>query len=222
VAPAEGVQASARFSYQFNSSRRYGRSISPEQGRTIELGVERFDQSLGSDVEFTKYTADWHEYINLPPQHHVLQARAFAGTSTGEAIPQGAYQLGGDSPGDITLSLDDQSVYLRGYPVNVLRGRKAVLGSIEYRLPLVELERGWNTKPFYYRRLHGALFFEAGNAWDETFHHEDLRRSVGAEARLDMKLAYFLPLTIRFVVAKGLDEDGRTQAYIGLWVPVEL
>ena len=37
-----------------------------------------------------------------------------------------------------------------------------------------------------------------------------------------MTLAYYLPLTIRFVVAKGLESDGESQAYLGLWVPLEL
>jgi len=220
--PAEGDLVSGRVSYLYNSARQYTFSISPEQGRTFRIGAERFDRSLGSDFEFTKYTADWHEYLSLPIKHHVLLVRAFAGTSTGQAPAQGAYQLGGDNPGDITLALDDRTVTLRGYPANVLRGQKAALGSLEYRFPVTNLERGWDTKPFYYRRLHGALFFEAGNSWDGTYHEQDLRRSVGAEARLDMTLAYYLPITIRFVFAKGLDQDGESQAYFGLWVPLVL
>jgi Tol biopolymer transport system component len=219
---AQGDLVSGRFSYLYNSSRRYAFSISPEQGRTFEVGVQRFDRSLGSDFEYTKYTADWHEYLNLPWKHHVLLVRAFGGTSTGKAPAQGAYQLGGDNPGNITLSLDDQTITLRGYPINVLRGQKAALGSLEYRFPITNLERGWDTEPFYYRRFHGALFFEAGNAWDGSYYEADLRRSVGAEARLDMTLAYYLPLTIRFVVAKGLESDGETQIYVGMWIPLEL
>jgi Tol biopolymer transport system component len=222
VVPAEGALASGRFSYRFNSSRRYGFSISPEQGRTVEVGYERFDQALGSDFEIKKYTVDWIEYVNFPWKHHVLQARAFAGISAGEVIPQGAFQLGGDNPGDITLSVDDRSVHLRGYPVNALRGRNAALASLEYRFPLMNLERGWDTKPIFSRRFHGALFYEAGNAWDRDFDREDLRRSLGAEARLDLTLAYYLPVTVRFVVAQGLNEDGESLAYIGLWVPLEL
>ena len=65
----------------------------------------------------------------------MLLARAFVGTSTGGVVPQRAFQLGGDSLGDITISLDDEGVYLRGYPVNVLRGQKAALASLEYRFP---------------------------------------------------------------------------------------
>ncbi len=222
IQPAQGTLASGSVSWLWNSSRRYAYSISPEDGRMLQLGYERFDRSLGSDFEYNKYSADWHEYVNLPMKHQVLLARVFAGTSTGQAPAQGAYQLGGDTLGDIAMTLDDQLVYLRGYPPNVLRGRNAALGSLEYRFPITELDRGYDTRPFYYRRLHGAVFFEAGNAWDDAFHHEDLRRSVGAEARLDMTLAYYLPITLRLVAARGLDQDGETQLYFGIWVPLEL
>jgi hypothetical protein len=37
-----------------------------------------------------------------------------------------------------------------------------------------------------------------------------------------MTFAYYVPLTIRFVVAKGLDQSGESQAYVGLWVPMGL
>jgi Tol biopolymer transport system component len=221
--PAEGVLASARLGYQYNNSRRYTFSISPEDGRTIRAGVERFSRGLGSDFEFTKYSLDWFEFLNLPMKHHVLQLRAFGGTSTGTPPPQGAYQLGGDNPGDITLSLDDQTVSLRGYPANVLRGEKAFLGSLEYRFPVTNVEKGAGTTPFFYRRLHGAVFFEAGSAWNGGYAgSSDLRRSIGAEARLDMTFAFYLPITLRLVVARGLDESGETQAYLGLWVPMGL
>jgi hypothetical protein len=218
--PDEGILASGRLQYLFNSSRRYGFSISPEQGRTIEVGYERLDRSLGSDFELHKYTADWHEYINFPWKHHVLLARAFVGASTGDVIPQRAFQLGGDDPGDITLSLDEQNVHLRGYPVNEFRGRKAALATLEYRFPIQNVEQGWDTKAFFFRRMHGAVFAEAGNAWDGTLHGSDIKRSVGAEARLDFYLAYYLPVTLRIGIAHGLDEEGETLTYFGLWVPV--
>jgi hypothetical protein len=37
-----------------------------------------------------------------------------------------------------------------------------------------------------------------------------------------MTFAFYLPLTIRFVIAKGLDQGGESQAYIGLWMPMGL
>ncbi len=217
--PAEGTLASGRVSYQFNNAKQYGFSISPEDGRTIEFGLERFERSLGSDFNISKYTADWHEYLSLPWQHHVLQARAFAGFSRGDVIPQGAYQLGGDNPGDSTIPVDQEFIYLRGYPVNAFRGRKAALASLEYRFPIKDIEVGLSNAPFFIRRLHGAVFGEAGNAWDDKFQREDLKRSIGAELRLDMNLAYQLPITLRLVVTKGLDDKGESLGYLSLWMP---
>jgi Tol biopolymer transport system component len=222
--PFQGVLASGRAGYRFNNAQRYGFSISPEHGRTIELGYERLDKALGSDVELHKYTADWHEYINFPWKHHVLQARAFAGSSTGDQFPQSAFQLGGDMPGDITLSINDRQVYLRGYPENAFRGQRAALASLEYRFPLLNIEHGGGQTPFFLRRLHGAVFGEAGNAWDTgAFHGSDAKRAVGAELRLDLDFAYGLvPITLRLGVAKGLDEEGETQLIMNLWMPLGL
>ncbi len=222
VAPAEGLLVSARTSYLFNNAKQYGNSISPEGGRTFELGYEQLDKSLGSDFKINKYTADWHEYLDLPRQHHVLLMRGFAGTSSGDVVPQRAFQLGGDNPGDITIPIDEQTVYLRGYPVNVFRGQKAALASLEYRFPIAGIEEGFTNKPFFFRRVHGAVFAEAGNAWDDGFHLKESKRAVGAEARLDMYFSYYLPITWRLVIAKGLDEKGETFIYLGLWMPALL
>ncbi len=218
--PAQGELVSGRASYLFNNSHQYGFSISPEDGRTVELGYERFDRALGSDFNITKYTADWHEYINFPWKHHVLQARGFYGTSSGEVIPQGAFQLGGDNPGDSTIPVDSESIYLRGYPINAFLGRKAALASLEYRFPIKDIENGLNNTPVFLRRLHGAVFAEEGNVWNDQFHDSDFKRAIGAEVRLDTDLAYtLLPITFRLVVAKGLDKKGESQVYLSLWMP---
>ncbi len=108
----------------------------------------------------------------------------------------------------------------RGYPENAFRGRKAGLASLEYRFPLDNIERGGGQTPFFLRRLHGAVFAEAGNAWDGEYRSSELKRAVGAELRLDMSVAYNLPVTLRLVLAKGLDEKGESRAGLsGLWMP---
>jgi len=209
-------------SYKFNSAQQYGFSISPEHGRTIELGYERLDPSLGSDFMVNKYTGDWHEYINFPWPHHVLLARGFVGVSTGDMIPQRAFQLGGDNPGDITIPVVDQDVFLRGYPPNEFRGRNAGLASLEYRLPIKNIEAGIGDAPIFFRRLHGAFFVEAGNAWDGRFNFSDFKSSVGAEVRLDVYFGYRVPLTLRIGIAQGLSDKGETMIILGLWGPALL
>jgi outer membrane protein assembly factor BamA len=142
------------------------------------------------------------------------------GSSTGDVIPQRAFQLGGDMLGDITFNIDEQTVHLRGYPLNAFRGQNVALATLEYRFPLHNMEQGPGTAALFFRRVHGAVFAEAGDAWDGTFHGSDLKRSVGAELRLDMYLAYYLPVTLRVGGAFGLDEKGESQVIIGLWMPL--
>jgi Tol biopolymer transport system component len=217
--PAQGMLTSGRIMYLFNNARKYGFSISPEDGRTIEVGYKRYDKSIGSDFDITKYTADWHEYIDLPWKHHVLQVRAFAGNSAGDVMPQGAFQIGGDSPGDTLLRVDDESVYLRGYRVNAFRGRKAGLASLEYRFPIKDIELGWSSTPVFLRRVHGAVFAEAGNAWDNAFRSREFKRSAGAEVRLDTNVVYNVPVTFRIVFAHGFDDKGESRVYVSLSLP---
>jgi len=216
--PAQGKLVSGRASYRYNNAEKYGYSISPEIGRSIELGYEQIDKKLGSDFDLKKYTVDWHEYIDFPFDHHVLLARAYAGRSTGDVIPQGAFQLGGDNPGDFTLGVQDNNVYLRGYPVNQYRGQKVALLSTEYRFPVRNLELESGNAPFFFKRLHGAVFAEAGNTWDNSFSSKDVKRSVGLEARLDMSLAYALPITVRAGLVQALDDKKELSGIFSIWL----
>lgn len=215
--PVQGVLASGRIGYLFNSAKKYGYSVSPEDGRSIELGYERLGRKIGSDFNLEKYSFDWHEYVDLPFDHQVLLLRAYAGKSTGDVIPQRAFQLGGDNPGDLTVNVLEQNVYLRGYPVNQYRGQKVGLMSAEYRFPVKNLEKGYGNTPFFFKRLHGAVFAEAGNAWDAAYSGNDLKRAVGLEARLDMSLAYVLPVTVRLGVAKALDDRRDAMVIANAW-----
>lgn len=218
VSPSQGVLASGRVSYFFNNAEKFGYSISPENGRSIELGYERLSRKIGSDFNLEKYSIDWHEYIDFPFAHHVLLLRGYAGKSSGDVLAQRAFQLGGDNPGDLTINVTEQNVYLRGYPVNQYRGQKVGLMSAEYRFPVANLENGYNNTPFFFKRMHGAVFAEAGNAWDAAYTGKDLKRAVGFEARMDMSLAYTLPVTLRLGIAKALDGSRDTLMIANAWL----
>ncbi len=218
--PTRGSLGAARLSWAWSSARRQTFSISPEGGRTLLLAVERAQEGLGSGRSYTRATADWSEYLPLPWSRHVLQARLFAGGAGGDPPAQGAFALGGDSPGDVSYALDDRWLHLRGYPVNALRGNRALLAGLEYRFPLAEIGRGDDTAPFFLRRLHGALFVDTGAAWEDGgFAAGELRTGIGAEIRLDLYFSYFVPLTLRLGLAKGLDEEGGVYPTLGIWMP---
>jgi hypothetical protein len=218
--PALGSLGSTRLAWSFSSAHRQAFSISPEEGGSLALALERFQEGFGSERSFTRATADWTQYLPLPGRHHVLAARLVLGGTSGDAPPQGAFLLGGDAPGDVSYSLDDRALHLRGYEPGTGHGSRALLAGLEYRLPLVEIERGGISAPFFMRRLHGALFVETGEAWDDGgFHASDLRTGLGAELRLDLFFSYFTPLTLRLGVAVGLDEGGGVYPTLGLWIP---
>jgi len=215
--PAQGRLASGRVDYLFNNSQKYGYSISPEDGRTIELGYEQLDKNIGSDFNLKKYSVDWHEYIDFPFEHHVLLLRGYAGKSSGDVIAQRAFQLGGIGPGDTTINIEDNNVYLRGYPANKYRGQKVGLATMEYRFPIRNIENGVGNMPFFFKRLHGDVFAEAGNAWDGAFDSKDMKRSVGAEASMDMTLGYMLPVTARLGLYKALDDQRDKMMIFSIW-----
>lgn len=215
--PAQGKLASGRVGYLFNNARKYGYSISPEDGRSIELGYEQLGKKIGGDFNLKKYSIDWHEYIDLPFGHHVLLVRGYAGRSSGDVIAQRAFQLGGVGPGDMTINIDDSNVYLRGYPANQYRGQKVGLATLEYRFPIQNIESGAGNTPFFFKRLHGAAFVEAGNAWDDAFNRNDIKRAVGVEASVDMTLGYFLPTTVRWGLYKALDDQRDKMVVISIW-----
>lgn len=217
--PPTGDLLGLRLALLFANAVTPRKAISPEDGRAIAAAVEVNSKALGSDYATTRYTLDWREYLPLPWQHHhVLASRLFAGLATGETLPQRAFQLGGDTPGDLLAGIDQEALPLRGYPVNALRGQRALLASLEYRFPLANIERGVGNGPFFFRRFHGATFVEAGDAFDSGgIDLGDFRSAGGLEARLDLDAGYFLPLTLRLVLAQGFSADGETQIYTAVW-----
>ena len=218
--PATGPLGSTRLAWFFSNAHSQPLSISPADGRRVDIQLEHYQEGLGSAYTFTVASLDWNEYLALPPPGHVLAARLFIGGITGGPPQQGDFSLGGSTPGAVDYSPGDQALLLRGYPPNAFGGERAVLAGLEYRFPLLEVGRGGVSAPFFLRRIHGALFVDAGEAWtDGTFGAEGLHAGVGAEIRFDLLFAYSFPLTVRLGIAAGLDDRGGVYPTIGLWFP---
>lgn len=218
--PEEGELSGIRLAYAFTNSVRPAKAISPEEGRALAIAAQFSAAALGSDFSQRKYTLDWHEYTSMPwGKHQVLATRLFAGLAAGDLLTQRAFQVGGDNPGDLLQGLDDETLSLRGYPRNALRGQRVLLASTEYRFPFLNIEQGVGNGPVYFRRLHGAFFAEAADAYDHGgVTINDIRTAIGTELRCDLDLGYRLPLTLRLVLAKGLNQGGEDQGYLTLWL----
>ena len=209
----------------YDSSRRYARAISPSNGRQLRLVAEDNDL-LRSDSSGQVYTLDWREFIDLSGEH-VLAAHMVAGWSSDRPRP---FRLGGslsDSrPSDPraaalgpTGALFNRRLYaLRGYSEGVydLIGRRMGLLEVEWRFPIALIERGWMAPPIGVHRLHGTVFFNTGDAWNERFALADLKSGIGAELTTTVVLGYWLPVNLRLGYALGLDDDGTEQIYLSL------
>ena len=113
-----------------------------------------------------------------------------------------------------TILLKQQAfVFLRGYPVNFIAGDSFVVASGEYRAPLYWIERGYQTFPAFLRRLWGAAFVDAGNAWQGPFHFQQLKTDAGVEAHLLFSLGWYLEPQITLGWAHGFQSGGGNQLY---------
>jgi hypothetical protein len=210
---------------RYNSSRRYARAISPSYGRNLRVVAEDSDL-LSSDYSGDVYTLDWREFFDLPGQH-VFAARLVAGWGTDAPRP---FRLGGNIgnslPSDavMTAMIPTQTTFgqrqypLRGYPEGRadLRGRRMALVEAEWRFPIALVERGSMAPPVGLHQVHGSLFYTGGEAWDQDGDIPGLRQSAGAEITAEIVLGYWLALDLRLGFAKGFDEGGEEQVYLGV------
>ena len=209
----------------YDSSRRYARAISPSNGRQLRLIAED-NNLLRSDSSGQIYTLDWREFIGLGGEH-VLAAHLVASWSSDKPRP---FRLGGSLSNTIpsdpraaalgpTDALFNHRRYaLRGYVEGLrdLTGRHMGLLEVEWRFPIALIERGLMAPPIGVHRLHGTLFFNTGDAWNDNFAMADLKSGIGAEFNATLVLGYWLPVNLRLGYALGLDDDGAEQIYLNL------
>ncbi len=196
---------------EFSNSLKYRHSISFEEGRTIELLHRHYSKNVGSDIASREWYLTWSEYFRAPfsksKSHRTLYLNLKGGISDGDRIGQQAFQLGGIS--------DISAFPLRGYPARFALGKYAATATLEFRAPLLTLMKGWNSKPFFFEKLHGALFVDTGAVWNEgqSFKSNMLKSGAGVELRLDMTLGYYAKVTPTLGFAHGFDPGGESKGY---------
>lgn len=223
--PKLGQVNTVSLTYKFGDNYKFAYSISPEGGNLVTLGYEQAVPLIGSQASFGRFWTDWRRYIALPWEHHVLAVRASGGAAIGEQA--GNFFLGGyDSATLLTnvdlrtaSSLGQRQLPLRGYPFGVSTGPKAAALSAEYRFPLASVQRGYGIYPLFVRNVHGAVFAEAGQAWQDRFDWGQNLYSVGAELRAQ---THFMqaPSEVRLGLGQGLVRQGAGAQWPQLYVDV--
>ncbi|MFM2069168.1 MAG: hypothetical protein RLZZ584_4077 [Pseudomonadota bacterium] len=129
------------------------------------------------------------------------------------------YQLGGaaDPQLQLGIALNQRDLALRGYAGDepALQGASARVSSIEWRMPLADIDRHTMVPPIGINRLSLNLVADIGGAWDAgQSKPASYYKGVGAELLGEVKLLYTLGVQLRLGVARGLDEPKATQGYL--------
>jgi hypothetical protein len=199
--------------WDFGNSRRYPFSISEQDGRNIALAADYYPNWLGSDFNMAVITMEAREYLTLPWLHHILALRLVKGDALGNSLRQRTFYLGG-AMGESYLTPRNSRIFmLRGYPDFIFSGQHVILGSAEYRFPLIRVFRGIGTLPAFLQDLSALVFGDSGNAFDNYNSNElsQFHVGVGGELRADMIFSYNTPLSLRLGYGHGLNNDEAEQ-----------
>lgn len=185
---------------RYSSARRYPRSISYEEGISVETGFERYDKALSSDHTFSLGKLSIQKYIRVPgTRHHVL----FTGFGVHSTDIQNTRN---------SLSILSKSI--RGF-VDVDWRKRAYESTLEYRVQLMNVERGYGTWPVYLRQIHSSLFTDYLYYFDTQRTANELASS-GIELSVDFLVGYLIPVTLSFGYAhpwKGDDSFFHSRVY---------
>lgn len=212
-----------RASYRLDTTRRYEWSVSPERGRELALRYARAEPALASDYEVNRATFDYAEYVPGLGPNHVFVVGARGGLSRGGPDHLAPFSLGRYPSllGDHEASAPAQDAFgLRGFASGTHFGNAAAVGSLEYRAPLFQTERGFAWMPTFpasFRDLSLTAFVDAGNVTmveDELFARDELKVGVGGELGLDFLLGYGAVLGMRFGYARGFGDLGQDTFYV--------
>ncbi|MBI2377958.1 MAG: PD40 domain-containing protein [Deltaproteobacteria bacterium] len=213
--PSDGRFARVSLGYTYNNTRGFARSISPERGYSLGFGLSGLSKGLGSDYEQIVASGEARGYVSLPYSpswltNHVLAGRLSLSLGGGPNLGE-RFRLGGVAGSSILSTTTTNFQPLRGLRTAGLDGTAVLGGTLEYRAPIVWVERGLGTFPAVLRVLHLCLFFDAGRTFegldpDQLIHDPlgPLAMSVGAELRATVLLWHNLELDARLGVAQVL------------------
>ncbi len=205
----------------YGSALQFAHSISAEEGGLLSLRLRYAHPSLGGDLRYLTARLSGARYLRIPwTRHVVLALHGSLGLSSGSLPGRDPFSLGGIPRPDLMSLVNSalggafpaQADELRGYPSGAFAGPTLVSTTTELRFPMFAPQLGHSTWPLFLRRVHGALFLDAGAAFytrdgamgRRLGNLERLRFGAGGELRLEVLLGYQLIADVRLGVARGL------------------
>jgi outer membrane protein assembly factor BamA len=221
--PSRSTLGSVHFGWSYSNADSYLWSVGPENGIAVGATLDLSDPALASDSSGYAATIGFGTYFKMPwLRHHALALHASGGFAADNRGGRGPFYVGGfiDLPVVDTVrnTLIQGGVELRGYPVVAEAGNYYGLFNAEYRFPILNVDRGMSTLPFFLNRISGAAFVDYGSAFSDPSTAE-FKTGVGGELWFDLTLGYVVGFTFRAGFARGLASGGIDKAYFVAAVP---
>ena len=221
-----GRFASLAASYSYGFIRNFPFSISYEAGHTFRLGAQAYARAVGGQYDQVVLSLDTRHFLPNPwLANHVLALRLVGNWAVGPDSVQKFFLYGTQAASFFTAQ-STRLLPLRGFLPQYGVGAPSpgdglAAAYAEYRFPLWHVQRGLFSWPLFFEHLHAAVFADAGNtltlspsadakAVDSTASQfiRHLWVSAGAEVRLDLSLAWEVPLTLRVGLAQPMVARG--------------
>lgn len=195
----------------FDSRRQFLLSEGPSQGLQVRAFAET-SRGLHAAYAGDVYRIDARAH--LPIGKTVLSLRWNEAWGEADAEP---FQLGGSDTDLPTLVpiLNQREFALRGYTSGApgLVGNRARVGTVEWRVPLKDVDRHLMVPPVGLNRVSVNAFLDVGDAWPRGS-DADYRTGIGIEVMSEIRAGYLFGADLRLGVARGLDEEGKGTAYL--------
>ncbi|HEX7117446.1 MAG TPA: hypothetical protein VF212_01580 [Longimicrobiales bacterium] len=219
--------------HPFSISREDGVSIVASARRRWDLEPVAVDGRV-LDGSYDEAEVDASAYLSVPGPgfaHHVLAVRLRGRRRAGPGA--NAFGIGGASGDEIQLlgrrvAGESRDLSVRGFRDGARIGTHAWTASLEYRVPLALIGRGYRLWPFFLDRVSAAAFVDAGDAWCPAAVAETPLSAcngpgqaaivgAGAELAVDLELGYGLGMRVRAGIGhplRGAGPDPEPVAYI--------
>lgn len=201
----------------YSNTEQYRDSVSTERGLAASMRLRVADRYVLSDVDIREFFVDVRGFQPIPGLNNHVVAAYLSGGAAFDDRPGSLFFVGGfvnRSPlQDAFNGNRSGGGVLRGFPLAHIVGDALASGTVEYRFPILEVERGIETLPAFIDRVHGSVFVDTASAFDERPGALAFATGVGAELRLQIILGYYGSYLLRAGYARGLTAGGVDQPY---------
>ena len=189
----EGHLSGISIGWRLNSAKIYPKSITIEDGGYVSVNYRRYDRMLGSDESFSELLTGVFYNISLSDKIVALRAN-----------------LGYNGMGFSNFAHLPRAFRVRGQE-ELSYEKKALALSMELRMPLLELQRGWRTMPLFLKRIYLVGFTDYATPMRQGSNSQ--YSSAGFELRNSLVLGYLFSIDVALGIARGINPNKNLSSY---------